>query len=120
VRFARRQQLERLEWETTSFSVSGYTGARRRYFLLSVLNCHTEIFFRVSPLLSAILLPRVPRLEAASSREIVHMQAGQRGNQMGTEFWEVVCDEHGIRGDGEDCGDSDAQLGRINVFNHKA
>jgi tubulin beta len=35
---------------------------------------------------------------------------------MGTEFWEVVCDEHGIGGGGEYCGDSDTQLGRINVF----
>jgi hypothetical protein len=44
------------------------------------------------------------------------MEAGQCGNQMGTRFWEVVCDEHGISGDGEYCGDNDAQLGRINVF----
>ena len=27
-----------------------------------------------------------------------------------------MCDEHGIGGDGEYCGDNDAQLGRINVF----
>jgi tubulin beta len=32
----------------------------------------------------------------------------------------VLCDEHGIGGDGEYCGDNDAQLGRINVFYHKA
>mmetsp|Transcript_6035 Transcript_6035/g.9026 ORF Transcript_6035/g.9026 Transcript_6035/m.9026 type:complete len:446 (-) Transcript_6035:169-1506(-) len=57
---------------------------------------------------------------AVSSREIVHMQAGQCGNQMGTKFWEVVCDEHGIGGDGEYCGDNDAQLDRINVFYHEA
>jgi hypothetical protein len=43
------------------------------------------------------------------------MQAGQRDNQMGTETWEVVCDENGIGGDGEYCGDNDAQFGRINV-----
>ena len=48
------------------------------------------------------------------------MQAGQCGNQMGTKFWEVVCDEHGIGGDGEYCGDNDAQLDRINVFYHEA
>ena len=36
---------------------------------------------------------------------------------MGTKFQEVLCDEHGIGGDGEYCGDdNDAQLGRINVF----
>jgi tubulin beta len=28
----------------------------------------------------------------------------------------VLCDEHGIGGDGEYCGDNDAQLVRINVF----
>ena len=44
------------------------------------------------------------------------MQAGQCGNQMGTKFWEVVCDEHGIGGDGEYFGDNGAQLGRINVL----
>jgi hypothetical protein len=44
------------------------------------------------------------------------MQAGQCGNQMGTKFWEVMCDEHDIGGNGEYCGDNDAQLGRINVF----
>jgi tubulin beta len=47
------------------------------------------------------------------------MQAGQCGNQMGTKFWKVVCDEHGIGGDGEYC-DNDAQLDRINVFYHEA
>ena len=60
-------------------------------------------------------MPRAPRLQAASSRDIVHMQAGQCGNQMGTMLLEVVCKEHGI---GEYCGDNDAQLGRINVLYH--
>jgi tubulin beta len=32
----------------------------------------------------------------------------------------VLCDEHGIDGDGEYCGDNDAQLGRINVFYYEA
>jgi tubulin beta len=31
-----------------------------------------------------------------------------------------VCDEQGIGGDGEYCGDSDAQLGRINVLYNEA
>ena len=31
-----------------------------------------------------------------------------------------MCDEHGIGGDGEYCGDSDARLGRFNVLNHEA
>jgi tubulin beta len=47
------------------------------------------------------------------------MQAGQCGNQMGTKFSEVLCDEHGISGDGELCGDNNAQLDRINVLCHE-
>jgi tubulin beta len=39
---------------------------------------------------------------------------------MGTEIQEVLCDEHGIGGDGEYRGDNDAQLGRINVFYNEA
>ena len=48
------------------------------------------------------------------------MQAGQCGSHMGAKFWEMVCDEHGIGGDAECCGDNDAQLGRIKVFYHDA
>jgi len=29
-------------------------------------------------------------------REIVHIQVGQCGNQIGSKFWEVISDEHGI------------------------
>jgi tubulin beta len=32
----------------------------------------------------------------------------------------VFCDENGIGGDGEYCGDNDAQLGCINVLYHEA
>ena len=38
------------------------------------------------------------------------------GNQMGTNFWEGVCDGHDIGGSGEYCGDNDAHLGRISVL----
>jgi hypothetical protein len=48
------------------------------------------------------------------------MQAGQRGNQMDIKFWEVACEEQGIGGGGEYCGDNDAQLGRISVLNLEA
>jgi tubulin beta len=50
--------------------------------------------------------------------EIFLLQAGQCGNQMGTRFLKVLCDENGIGVDGEYCGDSDAQLDRINLFYH--
>jgi tubulin beta len=32
----------------------------------------------------------------------------------------MLCDEHGIGGEGEYCVDNDAQLGRINVYYHEA
>jgi tubulin beta len=39
---------------------------------------------------------------------------------MGTTYWEVVSDEHGIGGSNEYCGNNEAHLGRINVFYHEA
>ena len=29
-------------------------------------------------------------------REIIHIQVGQCGNQIGAKFWEVISDEHGV------------------------
>ncbi len=49
-------------------------------------------------------------------REIVHVQAGQCGNQIGSKFWEVISDEHGIDPTGSYHGDSDLQLERANVY----
>ncbi|KAK7681786.1 hypothetical protein QCA50_015133 [Cerrena zonata] len=49
-------------------------------------------------------------------REIVHLQTGQCGNQIGAKFWEVVSDEHGIDRDGMYKGTNDLQLERINVY----
>jgi Tubulin/FtsZ family, GTPase domain len=53
-------------------------------------------------------------------REIVHIQGGQCGNQIGAKFWEVVCDEHGIDPTGTYHGESDLQLERINVYFNEA
>ncbi|GLH02815.1 hypothetical protein R5R35_002998 [Gryllus longicercus] len=53
-------------------------------------------------------------------REIVHIQAGQCGNQIGAKFWEVISDEHGIDPAGCYHGDSDLQLERINVYYNEA
>lgn len=39
---------------------------------------------------------------------------------MGTKFWEVISDEHGIDPSGTYCGDSDLQLERINVYYNEA
>ncbi|KAI0739667.1 Tubulin/FtsZ, GTPase domain-containing protein [Daedaleopsis nitida] len=49
-------------------------------------------------------------------REIVHLQTGQCGNQIGAKFWEVLSDEHGIESDGQYKGTNDLQLERINVY----
>uniref|UniRef100_A0AAG5D109 Tubulin beta chain n=1 Tax=Anopheles atroparvus TaxID=41427 RepID=A0AAG5D109_ANOAO len=49
-------------------------------------------------------------------REIVHLQVGQCGNQIGSKFWEIISDEHGIDPTGHYHGDSDLQLERIDVY----
>ncbi|KAL2468243.1 Tubulin beta-5 chain [Forsythia ovata] len=55
-------------------------------------------------------------------REILHIQGGQCGNQIGSKFWEVICDEHGIDPTGRYKGNSssDLQLERINVYYNEA
>ena len=53
-------------------------------------------------------------------REIVHLQAGQCGNQIGAKFWEIISDEHGIDPTGSYSGTSDLQLERINVYYNEA
>ncbi|KAF9592144.1 hypothetical protein IFM89_012573 [Coptis chinensis] len=53
-------------------------------------------------------------------REILHIQGGQCGNQIGSKFWEVVCDEHGIDPTGKYVGTSDLQLERVNVYYNEA
>ncbi|XP_052131467.1 tubulin beta-3 chain-like [Frankliniella occidentalis] len=53
-------------------------------------------------------------------REIVHLQAGQCGNQIGSKFWEMISEEHGIDPSGEYHGCSDLQLERISVYYNEA
>ncbi|KAK8402009.1 hypothetical protein O3P69_001233 [Scylla paramamosain] len=53
-------------------------------------------------------------------REIVHIQVGQCGNQIGSKFWEVISDEHGIFPDGSYQGSHELQLERINVYYSEA
>nr|CAI5817103.1 unnamed protein product [Callosobruchus analis] len=59
-------------------------------------------------------------LSAENMREIVHIQAGQCGNQIGAKFWEIISDEHGIDPTGTYHGDSELQLERINVYYNEA
>jgi tubulin beta len=53
-------------------------------------------------------------------REIVHLQAGQCGNQIGAKFWEIISDEHGVDPTGTYHGDSELQLERIDVYYNEA
>jgi tubulin beta len=49
-------------------------------------------------------------------REIVHIQVGQCGNQIGNRFWEAISEEHGIDPNGEYKGSNPNQLERIAVY----
>ncbi|XP_015729712.1 tubulin beta-3 chain [Coturnix japonica] len=72
------------------------------------------------PLLSRCRSVPDPLRSGRTMREIVHIQAGQCGNQIGAKFWEVISDEHGIDPTGSYHGDSDLQLERINVYYNEA
>ncbi|KNH04975.1 beta-tubulin [Perkinsela sp. CCAP 1560/4] len=49
-------------------------------------------------------------------REIVSIQGGQCGNQIGSKFWEVISDEHGIDAKGAYHGEHQMQLDHVNVY----
>ncbi|EDW68031.2 tubulin beta chain [Drosophila novamexicana] len=49
-------------------------------------------------------------------REIVHLQVGQCGNQIGSKFWEIISAEHGIDPNGYYHGESHLQYERIDVY----
>ena len=49
-------------------------------------------------------------------REIITLQAGQCGNQVGDAFWNRAGQEHGLLDNGNYAGDQDTQLERISVF----
>ncbi|XP_028410041.1 tubulin beta chain-like [Dendronephthya gigantea] len=49
-------------------------------------------------------------------REIIHLQSGQCGNQIGAKFWETISEEHGIDESGAYTGDDDLQLEKIDVY----
>jgi len=53
-------------------------------------------------------------------REIVHLQVGQCGNQIGSKFWQVISEEHGIDAAGVYKGEDELQLERINVYYNEA
>ncbi|KAF3809528.1 Tubulin beta-1 chain [Colletotrichum gloeosporioides] len=49
-------------------------------------------------------------------REIIHLQTGQCGNQVGTAFWQTIHDEHGLDQDGYFRGESTQQSDRLSVY----
>ena len=49
-------------------------------------------------------------------RELIHLQVGQCGNQVGSSFWQTLNAEHGLDSEGRFCGDNSLQQERINVF----
>ncbi|KAE8387928.1 Tubulin/FtsZ, GTPase domain-containing protein [Aspergillus alliaceus] len=49
-------------------------------------------------------------------REIVHLQTGQCGNQVGTAFWQIISGEHGLDTSGVYQGTDDQELERMNVY----
>ncbi|KAH6959974.1 Tubulin/FtsZ, GTPase domain-containing protein [Ilyonectria destructans] len=49
-------------------------------------------------------------------REIVHLQVGQCGNQVGSAFWQTISGEHGLDSNGKYIGTLDLQLARMNVY----
>ena len=55
-------------------------------------------------------------------REIITLQAGQCGNQIGSQFWEYLCREHGISQDGtlEDFATEGQAGDRKDVFFYQA
>lgn len=54
-------------------------------------------------------------------REIVHIQVGQCGNQIGSKFWEVIAGEHGLDANGVVTpGTQPIQLERMNVYFNEA
>ncbi|KAJ3636293.1 hypothetical protein Zmor_009017 [Zophobas morio] len=48
--------------------------------------------------------------------EIIHLQAGQCGNQISNEFWKTISEEHGILPDGTYCGTNPKQKERLDVY----
>jgi tubulin beta len=50
------------------------------------------------------------------SREIINIQAGQAGNQVGESFWDMLLAEHGLDRDGLYTGSDPQQLERAGVY----
>lgn len=49
-------------------------------------------------------------------REIISVQTGQCGNQVGYNFWKSICKEHSIDSDGAYYGENSLELERVEVY----
>ncbi|KAJ8449763.1 hypothetical protein Cgig2_001419 [Carnegiea gigantea] len=90
-----------LDYDSDSHCLHGQHHGSDLCFVTSDLSTNNQLHFR-------------------KMREILHIQGGQCGNQIGSKFWEVVCDEHGIDPTGRYVGTSDLQLERVNVYYNEA
>lgn len=53
-------------------------------------------------------------------REIINLQVGQCGNQIGSKFWQTICGEHGLDPTGKYVGKNDLELQRMDVYFNEA
>jgi hypothetical protein len=100
---------------TKGWSGKKYTRAHHRDFLFPVTKIHTEFFTFLRP------SPPIISRDLPASRSLLRARFDTCKQASAISRWapslsEVVCGEHGIGGDGEYCGDNDAQLDRINVL----
>ncbi|KAF1744701.1 hypothetical protein MXB_1599, partial [Myxobolus squamalis] len=49
-------------------------------------------------------------------REILHLQVGQCGNQVGNRFWEKILEEHSLDFEGRYHGTNEMQKRRLSVY----
>jgi tubulin beta len=49
-------------------------------------------------------------------REIIQIQSGQCGNQIGSKFWETIMGEHGLDDTGHYVGTRDIEKEKLNVY----
>lgn len=49
-------------------------------------------------------------------REIIQVQSGQCGNQIGSKFWEIIMGEHALDNTGAYVGTRDIERERMSVY----
>ncbi|CAG2100511.1 unnamed protein product [Medioppia subpectinata] len=78
-------------------------------------------YHKAKPLQQILMSPYLSCLDMLHSilkvQKIIHIQAGQCGNQIGTKFWETISQEHGVNEAGLYQGVSDLQKDRVESKN---